>query len=390
MKFAHPRHSTHKIFSVCFLGFIFSLHLALPVYINSTYFSTFADAKIVGLLYSAASAATLVSVLFFSRIIRFYGNYQAILLFLGIDAVSLGGLILFNDPWWIGLSFVANTAVIALVNLNIDIFLEHDTDNGHTGGIRGLYLTTVNSAWIMSPIIAGYIVTEGGYRSIYLSSLLVVVPIIFLLTHYFRNFKDPEYKPLTIASSAAKVVHEKSLRNIFCANIFLNFFYGWMVIYTPIYLHQYIKLGWDEIGLIFTIMLLPFVIFELPLGRLADSKFGEKEILSLGFLIIAAFTATLSFVTVPSVALWALLLFMTRVGASMVEIMAETYFFKHIREKDSSILGVYRATRPVGYLLAPIFATTALFFVDFRYSFLVLGIVMLFALRYSLTLDDTR
>ena len=41
-----------------------------------------------------------------------------------------------------------------------------------------------------------------------------------------------------------------------------------MIIYTPIYLHEHLLLGWDQIGFIFTIMLLPFIILEFPLGNI--------------------------------------------------------------------------------------------------------------------------
>ena len=64
-----------------------------------------------------------------------------------------------------------------------------------------------------------------------------------------------------------------------------------MVIYTPIYLHEHIGLPWSDIGIIFTIMLLPFVLFEFPAGKLADGKWGEKEPPIIGIILIAVSTA---------------------------------------------------------------------------------------------------
>jgi MFS family permease len=136
-------------------------------------------------------------------------------------------------------------------------------------------------------------------------------------------------------------------------------------------------------------MLVPFVILELPLGKLADKKLGEKELMTGGFIWLAVSTAILSFVETPFLILWAILLLLTRVGASTVEIMTETYFFKKIDEHDSDLLGFFRMVQPASYVIAPIIASIVLMFVDFRWLFMVLGIICLYGIRWSLSLKDT-
>jgi MFS family permease len=169
----------------------------------------------------------------------------------------------------------------------------------------------------------------------------------------------------------------------------LRIFYAGMVVYTPIYLHEYIGFAWSEIGVMFTIMLLPFVLLEYPLGKMADSRFGEKEILSAGFICMALFTAILSFVSLPSLILWTALLFMTRIGASAVEIMSETYFFKKIDWGDSNLLSFFRIVDPIAYIITPLVVSVLIYFFDFRWVFLALSVIVLFGLRYSLSIKDT-
>jgi len=111
-----------------------------------------------------------------------------------------------------------------------------------------------------------------------------------------------------------------------------------MVIYTPIYLNQHLGIDWTQIGMIFTIMLLPFIFLQFPLGRLADTRLGEKEIMAIGFGILVVSTAALSFITTTSFWVWALALFATRVGASAVAVMNETYFFKKTNDTDADLL----------------------------------------------------
>jgi len=73
--------------------------------------------------------------------------------------------------------------------------------------------------------------------------------------------------------------------------------------------------GWENIGLIFTIMLVPFVLVDFPLGRLSD-KIGEKKLLITGFLITILFTLIIPFISAPLVWIWAIILFGTRLGAA--------------------------------------------------------------------------
>lgn len=180
-----------------------------------------------------------------------------------------------------------------------------------------------------------------------------------------------------------------STYKILASNFLLQFFYAWMVIYTPIYLHTYIGFDWQAIGIIFTIMLFPFAILEAPLGQLADERFGEKEMLTAGFIITAITTALLAFIPNADFWLWAAGLLATRIGASAIEIMNETYFFKKNGENHPDILSLFRMTRPMAYIIAPLIATFLLQFLSYQYLFIVLGGIMLLGLRYSLTLRDT-
>ncbi len=84
------------------------------------------------------------------------------------------------------------------------------------------------------------------------------------------------------------------------------------------------------------------------------------------------------------------MLFITRIGAAMIEVMNETYFFKKIDGHSSSVLSFFRITRPIAYVVAPLIASITLYFVSFKYSFIVLAVIVLCGLKYSLALKDTK
>jgi MFS family permease len=148
--------------------------------------------------------------------------------------------------------------------------------------------------------------------------------------------------------------------------------------------------GWQDIGIILVIMLLPFPLIQYPLGRLADRKYGEKEIMLAGLALMGISTICLAFITTPNIALWAIGLFITRVGAAAAEVMMETYFFKTVSPRDSAALGVFRITRPLSYFIAPLVAIIGLMFVSNAYMFAVIGVMCLFALIPTMTIRDTN
>jgi fucose permease len=162
-----------------------------------------------------------------------------------------------------------------------------------------------------------------------------------------------------------------------------------MVIYLPLLLHNKIGFEWREIGLILIIMILPFLIFEYPVGRMIDNKTGEKEFLFIGFIIMAAASFTIPFIGQKIFWLWAMLLFISRIGASLVEISAESYFFKKVNDRHSSIISLFRMTQPLAYIAAPLIAIPALLFTTIPNLFAILGIVCLAGLLF-LPKIDTR
>ena len=112
--------------------------------------------------------------------------------------------------------------------------------------------------------------------------------------------------------------------------------------------------------------------------------------MALGFLLMGLSTIALSFLTLSSVFVWAIALFVTRVGAAAVEVMMETYFFKTVSPRDSAVLGSFRITRPLSYFFAPILMSIGLLFTTHQYVFILVGAMVLLGLYPALTIRDTK
>ena len=299
--------------------------------------------------------------------------------------LSLTGLVVLRLPYVIALSFISFLATNTLISLCLDIFIEHFGNKATIGKTRGIYLTITNTAWVISPLASAFLITYGGgYTTIYVVAFIATIIMTIGLLFSVKTFEDTLYKKTPIIEAFKYLAKNKHMFAVSFLNFLLQFFYAWMVVYTPIYLIEHIGFGWDSIGTIFTIMLLPFVLFGLPTGLLIDKYHIKKRLLLfVGFIIMIISTASIAFITTKSVAIWALVLFITRVGAAIVETTAEIYFFTHIKEEEAFMLGIFRDMTPVAYIIAPIIATLFLAYMPFNYLFVVLGAILISGIYYT-------
>jgi len=123
---------------------------------------------------------------------------------------------------------------------------------------------------------------------------------------------------------------------------------------------------------------------------MADRKYGEKRIMAIGFLIMGISTIFLSFIGTKTLLVWAILLFITRVGAAMVEIMLETYIYKSITTKDITVISSFRLARPVSFFFSSFIMIIGLMFFDYQSMFAVIGLFIFTALLPILTIRDIK
>lgn len=374
--------------TIYLIVFLFSLHIALPLYINSSYLSVFISENLVGVLYTIAAFIILFSLTVLPNILSVLGNFRTIHLLLFVQMGMFLILGTTESAILIIFAFIVAQALVTLILFNIDVFLESYSTDATTGEIRGVFLVALNLAFLLGPLLAGIIVSDSDFGRVYLVSAALLLPIIYLVATRLSAFKDPEYDRHPFFQTVKKVWKSSDLRHVLISNLLMRFFFSWMVIYTPIYLNQHIGFSWGEVGVIIFVSLLPFVFLEIPVGRLADTKLGEREIMMVGFVVAALFTAALSFAESPSMLLWAALLFGTRIGISFIEITSESYFFKHIKESDTNILSIFRDTRPFSYIIGPIFASVLLFVMPLQYIFLVLAVIMLYGVWNSFKMHN--
>lgn len=372
-------------------AFLWAFAGALPAYIQSSYLEQFVSVRFVGLYITAATFLTLIVLFFLPHFIKRYSNYRVTMVLLLVLIISTFALSQVADPWTVLLFFIAHFLTWNLLTVSLDVFLKDISNVAQIGRIRTTFLTIAAAAWVIAPVIMGQIIGINAYWLVYLVSAIVLLPAIFILLLEKRNLKDSvHYKSRHFHQLLSVFRHNKNLAKIFKIAFVLRFFYCIMVLYIPIYLHETIGFNWSELGLMFTIMLLPFIIFQLPAGNLADRYLGEKEIMVVGLIIMLTATGSIFFIQSASFFVWAAILFMTRVGASLVDAMQDVYFFKLVNKQDMDLIDLFRDLRPAGWLAGSLFAVAILEFLPLPYLFLLLAIVILLGIRPALTIKDTK
>lgn len=377
--------------SIIFLiGFLFSIPLALTSYINSSFLERYLTDSEVSILYTISSVVTILGLLVMPKVLTQLGNRITSFCLAVSSLISLLMLAFIDNVFFVVTAFIVYFSSLNFLIATLDIFVEDFSKNDSIGKLRGMYLTILNLAWVISQAISGSIITKSSFAGIYLFSTFFMAIVSLIFVYSLKDFKDPVYKKVPILKTIQYFKKNKNILKIYLANFILKFFFVWMVIYTPIYLNRNMGFDWNKIGLIFTIMLLPFLILTYPLGKLSD-KIGEKKMLLIGFAISAFATLLIPFIKEPIFFMWAGILFATRVGAAIIEIMSESYFFKIVKEEDADVISFFRNTNSLSYIIAPLVALPILFFVPyFQYIFFILSTILLTGLYITLRIKDVK
>lgn len=365
-------------------NFFYSLHYAATIYINSSFLGQFFSLRGITFLYVFGA---LLSLFFFHklpRLISYLSLRKVFFLCLGLETLATLGLAFSNNPLLSAVSFCLYGGVSALVYYCLDISLETVSLDAKTGSIRGSYLTVSNLSIALAPLLVAVLATGISVRPIYLVALVLLLPL------YLIGSSLPEKPALhTLQTSKVKteLANRRDLRRITLTRGSLEFFYALMTIFLPVYLFANLNFSWAEIGVMFSIMLSAFVIFEWLAGIIADHLKKERAIMMIGEGLMIGSVLIMAFAG-HDFWLWTLLLFISRIGASLMEITCESYFFKQVDAQNTKAISSYRMMRPGAVALGAMVGWITLALLPFPYLFFVLALSLLFGFLQSLKLKE--
>lgn len=384
----------HRYVPIYVASLLLMFHTFVVAYINSSFLEKFIGTESVGAVYITTSALTVLIFLFISHVLHKIGNFKLTLALLIVDGLAVLGMAYAESLRVVVPLMAAHLIIVPLIIFNLDVFMEEHigNDEGLTGTRRGLLLTLLSLVGALSPFISSELIAKanGAFTYPYIVSALALLPIIFILLFYFKDFQDPPYTDMKALEAIRGFWLRKDIRAVFIVHFVLQIFFMCMVVFTPLYLIKYIGLSWAQFGMVMFFGQLAYVIMEYPIGIVADKLIGEKEMMALGLMIMAISTAWISFVSVQSVIMWAVVMFVTRIGASFVEVTTEVHFFKRTNSTDAQIISFFRVTRPLAYIVGAIIASLSLLYLPFNLLFVVIAFLMIPAMFVTLDIQDTK
>lgn len=373
------------------MAFFLALAGALPAYIQSSYLESFAGLSSLTWFFIAANSISIIAILFFPKLIRFIGNYFSTGLVVILFLISLLGLGNARELVSAFFFFISMQLAINLIWINMDIFVENFSANNSTGKTRTIYFTIINLAWIISPTLSAKIINFYDYSGVFISSALLLIPFLIIFLIASSKIKSPNQGPkVNLRKNLKEMYKNKNLRGAFWLAMLLNVFFNSATVFIPIYLNQFLGFSWGELGLMFSIMLIPFLIFEIPAGIIADRYLGEKEIFIFGYLLIIICLCFFFLSDSSNFWFWSIVLFISRIGASLVEAMRESYFFKNVDANDVEKINIFRTAIPFGYLIGSLLALVTLIFLPIEYIFAVIAIFICSAFPFLAIIKDTK
>lgn len=378
-----------KVNLISFISFLMGFSQAMLIYVMAYYFKIASGSEDVGLFYFISYAILLISLLNFHKIIRILGKSN-VFYFSILGAIIITAFLIFSEPSFLGIGLLM--LYIIFINLSwvaLDVILESFSTDGMSGRIRGLHLTVVNAGYLVGPLLSTKILQGFDFRGIFIFLLVFNSLVLTFSLVGLRNVNHKFENKLKVVELLKKVWIKKDILKVYYLSFVLDFFYALMVIYTSIYLLN-LGLFWDKIGIIFTIMLVPFVLLQYPIGFLADKKMGEKELLVTSLIFMAVSAFSICFVYSSEIWVWGLILLTTRIGAAMLEVLRDSYFYKKIDGHDVDLINFFRTSMPMGYLLATGISFPLLLFFPTKIVFILVALVVLSALIPAFMLVDNK
>ncbi len=373
------------------MTFLFALHYAIPVYATSSYLHTYFNSSIVSAIYMVGSILALIASISIAKSVRKFHTYGFTF---GIALAEIVIITIFghtHNIYLLPIFFIVHFVLQVLLNISLNIFIENFTIHAKVGSVRGLFLAVFNLGVLISPFIGGMILKYSSFATLYTVAACMLIPYLFFLHKYLKHMKEPAYHTLNLFEAAKKAMTNKNLRAAVIGELVVQSFYATMVIYSPIYLTAIGVPLTSYMMIILPLALMPLVVLPYELGYLADKKFGEKEMLIIGLLILTVTTFLFVVISTTELYVWVLLLIASRIGASFVETMSFSYYFKKVGVEDPSLTAFFINMQGMGTLIVGTVGVIIAPFLGERpqLMFVVLGCAILWSISYVLPMKDS-
>jgi hypothetical protein len=101
-------------------------------------------------------------------------------------------------------------------------------------------------------------------------------------------------------------------------------------------------------------------------------------------------TLAIYFINSKSILIWSLVLLATRVGAALIEVLRDSYFYKRIDGRDVDVINFFRTAQSFAYIVSAICTTFILIVFPVKFVFIFIAVMVFSALIPACFLVDNK
>lgn len=363
-----------------FIGAVITVH---PLYIKEEFVE---QPALVGLIAAISSFAGLTFSLPIGTLSDREGRKPMLIVSFGLVSVVL-------------LAFFINTRLYPLILLQIalgvfmapiwivgEAFIKDISPTERRGEFRSFFGTFANAGLLIGPLIGGFLAGAFGIRSPYLfAAILLVVPLNLIVVFGMKDGHSNTNKNQAVRDFLPvlkEFLQQGELKLLALCTVSLYFWYAVRWVFGQLFLLDR-GFSYSIIGIWLAVSVLPFLLFQIPAGKLSD-KIGKSKIIFLGFLISAVSLIPLGFMS--SISSLLATTFIVSIGTAFVEPLIEARVTDIVpKERYGAYSGIFEFTKTLGLMLGPVGSAIFVYSFGISYSFIP-AVVLFFILTAALFL----
>lgn len=254
------------------------------------------------------------------------------------------------------------------------IIIKDKSKNEKLSKNEGLMYTFFNLAWVIGPLIAGYISDAFGINLIFmLAAIFLLVATAFFMIVGIKDNRIDKKVQKHLIKNFIDFFKDKRRVLTYILSGGVNLWWGFIYLFIPLYIiNNGLHTTW--IGYFLFAIAIPLVCLEFPFSKIT-SKIGFKKMFILGFAITGICSLLCFFISNLYVILAVLVL--ASVGMAMLEPSTEAYFFDLTRDdQEQRFYGPYNTGIDVSQFVGKILASVTLIFFPFKYLFILYASMM--------------
>ena len=354
------------------VGLVVSLSAAYLGTVWAVYLDSFLNSIVlVGFLSSALTVISFLSFFFFIPLIEKSdkGKIFSYSLLLFIISYILFAI---NRNFYLFLALAVFITILYTLRVtSFGIIVRDKSENRKVSRNQGVIYTSMNIAWVIGPLVAGFVASSFGIKWVFiLCALFIFFGLVIFRVSGVKDLKGKKKADKNIFRNFVDFFKNRERVLAYTLGGGVNLWWALIYLFIPLMI---IRSGLGElwVGYFLFGVAVPLILFEYVFSKWAG-KHGFKGVFKVGYLLVSIMALACFFVS--NIYFTLSLLVLASIGIAMLEPTTEAYFFDILKEKEKyRFYGPYNTAIETGGFIGRIFASLLLIFLPFNFLFLLFG-----------------